>query len=53
MVEQEQTYIHTRENDETEVTCIVHSSPKATVTWYKNGEPLEKDQVIIERRLGV
>ena len=37
IIEQEQTFIHTREDDETEVVCNIHASPKADVTWYKNG----------------
>ena len=49
-VEAEQTFIHTRENDETEVVCIVHSSPKAEVTWYKNGKPLLSSEGIVSDR---
>jgi len=49
-VEQEQTFIHTRENDETEVVCTVHASPKAEVAWFKNGQPLTKDQGIFSQR---
>jgi hypothetical protein len=40
-IENEEAYIHTSEGDKTEVICIVHSSPKAEVTWYKDGQPLE------------
>ncbi len=36
-IEQEETFIHTGEGDETEVICVVHSSPKADVQWYKDG----------------
>ena len=49
-IEQEQTFIHTRENDETEVICIVHASPKAEVSWFKNGKPLRKDEGIFSQR---
>ncbi len=45
IVEQEQTYIHTREHDETEVVCVVHASPRAAVRWYKNGRIMDSDQV--------
>ena len=44
-IEQEETFIHTGEGDQTEVICIVHSSPKATVTWYKDGEPLTQESL--------
>ena len=43
-VKQEQTFIHTNKNDETEVTCIVHASPRAEVIWLKNGVQLQRDQ---------
>ena len=43
-IDQEETFVHTREGDQTEVICVVHSSPKANVTWYKNGEPLDTRQ---------
>ena len=50
IVEQEQTFIHTREDDETEVICKVHASPRAKVEWFKNGKPLEQDQAILSER---
>ena len=34
-IEQEETFIHTQEGDETEVICVVHASPKAEVKWFK------------------
>ncbi len=40
-IEQEETFIHTGEGDQTEVICIVHASPRAEVTWYKDGMPLD------------
>ena len=51
-IEQEETFIHTGEGDETEVICIVHSSPKAKVTWYKNGQIISNDDngVVISHR---
>ncbi|XP_059095185.1 igLON family member 5-like [Tigriopus californicus] len=49
-VEQEQTFIHTRENDETEVVCIVHASPKAKVEWFKNGQLLKLGEGIVSHR---
>uniref|UniRef100_A0A0K2T4S6 Uncharacterized protein n=1 Tax=Lepeophtheirus salmonis TaxID=72036 RepID=A0A0K2T4S6_LEPSM len=39
-IEQEETFIHTGAGDETEVICIVHSSPKASLTWFKDEVPL-------------
>ena len=42
-IEQEETFIHTGEGDQTEVICIVHSSPKAEITWYKDSEPLTRE----------
>ena len=49
-VEQEQTFIHTNEYDETEVICIVHASPRAEVTWFKNGSPMSDDEGILNHR---
>lgn len=46
MVEQEQTFIHARENDETEVVCTVHASPRAKVVWYKNGQEMKRENSI-------
>lgn len=40
-IDQEETFIHTREGDQTEVICVVHSSPRAEITWYKNGDQLD------------
>jgi len=42
-IEQEETFIHTGEGDQTEVICVVHSSPKATVTWFKDSEKLTQE----------
>lgn len=50
IVETEQTFIHTSENDETEVICTVHASPKAEVVWFKNGVALSKDQGVFTHR---
>eukprot|EP00096_Caligus_rogercresseyi_P000157 TRINITY_DN1043_c0_g1_i4.p1 TRINITY_DN1043_c0_g1~~TRINITY_DN1043_c0_g1_i4.p1 ORF type:complete len:469 (-),score=111.82 TRINITY_DN1043_c0_g1_i4:484-1890(-) len=49
-IETDQTYIHTRSNDETEVVCNVHASPKAKVTWFKDGSPLQEGEGIISER---
>ena len=49
-IEQEETFIHTGEGDETEVICIVHSSPKAEVTWFKDGKPLDPSTSVISQR---
>jgi len=40
-IEQEETFIHTQEGDETEVICVVHASPKAEIKWFKDGTPLD------------
>ena len=50
VVEQEQTFIHTKENDETEVICKVHASPKAEVVWFRDGVPMTKEQGIFSQR---
>ena len=50
IIETEQTFIHTREDDETEVICTVHSSPKSKVEWFKNGKLLKKNQGIVSQR---
>ncbi|CAB4060843.1 unnamed protein product [Lepeophtheirus salmonis] len=49
-IETDQTYIHTRSNDETEVVCLVHASPKASVKWLKNGTPLKEGEGIVSDR---
>jgi len=49
-IETEQTFIHTREGDNAEVVCIVHSSPKAKVEWFKNGRPLGEREGHISTR---
>ena len=47
-IEVEETFIHTLKDDHTtEIVCIVHASPSATVTWMKNGEAMsEKKQFV-------
>ena len=49
-IEQEQTLIHTSSGDQEEVVCIVHSSPHATVTWLKNGQPIDTATNVINQR---
>ena len=36
----QQTFIHTKETDETEIVCVVHASPRATVEWLKDGQKM-------------
>ena len=45
-IEQEETFIHTGEGDETEVICVVHSSPKADVSWFKVGNLYRDYQIL-------
>ena len=49
-IEQEETFIHTRDGDEVEITCTVHASPAAEVEWYRNGQLLKPDQTVIQKR---
>lgn len=49
-VEQEQTFIHTGAGDQTEVVCVVHASPHATVTWLKNGQAVDTAANVINQR---
>jgi hypothetical protein len=49
-VEQEQTFIHTGVGDQTEVVCIVHASPRATVTWLKDGQVVDTAANVINQR---
>ena len=49
-IEQEETFIHTGEGDETEVICIVHASPKAKVTWLKDGFPVDESRNPVNQR---
>ena len=49
-IEQEETFIHTRDGDEVEITCTIHASPKAEVEWYKNGQLLEDSKWVITSR---
>ena len=39
-IELQQTFIHTKETDETEIVCVVHASPRATVEWLKDGQKM-------------
>ena len=49
-IEQEETFIHSRDGDEVEITCTIHASPLAEVEWYKNGELLDPKNNVITRR---
>lgn len=49
-IEQEETFIHTGEGDQTEVICIVHSSPRPKLTWYKDGTPLDGSNYLMNQR---
>jgi len=42
-IEMQQTFIHTKETDETEIVCVVHASPRAKVEWFKNGQKMGDD----------
>ena len=49
-IEQEETFIHSRDGDEVEITCTIHASPKAEVEWYKNGQLLDDSKWVITSR---
>lgn len=49
-IEQEETFLHTREGAEVEVTCTVHAAPLATVEWYMNGRLLDPSTSVISNR---
>jgi len=49
-IEQEETFIHSRDGDEVEITCTIHASPLATVEWYKNGQLLDPKNNVITKR---
>jgi hypothetical protein len=36
-IEQGETFIHTGEQADVRIFCTVHSSPKADITWLKDG----------------
>jgi len=46
-IEQEETFIHSRDGDEVEITCTIHASPLAEVEWYKNGQLLDPKYNVI------
>ena len=47
----EQSYIQ-EEGIKLELVCIVHASPKANVTWYKDGQRLQDNSRIIIEKIG-
>ena len=49
-IEQEETFIHSRDGDEVEITCTIHASPAAEVEWYKNGQLLDNRKWVISSR---
>eukprot|EP00090_Calanus_glacialis_P024545 TRINITY_DN3816_c0_g1_i1.p1 TRINITY_DN3816_c0_g1~~TRINITY_DN3816_c0_g1_i1.p1 ORF type:complete len:511 (-),score=71.37 TRINITY_DN3816_c0_g1_i1:374-1906(-) len=49
-IEQEETFIHSRDGDEVEITCTIHASPLADVEWYKNGQLLDLKNNVITKR---
>jgi len=49
-IEQEETFIHSRDGDEVEITCTIHASPLAEVEWYKNGQLLDPKKNVITKR---
>lgn len=49
-IEQSETFIHSRDGDEVEITCIIHASPPAKVEWYRNGQLLNSSDVVISER---
>ena len=40
----EQAYIQENEGIKLELVCIVHASPRANVSWYKNGHLLQHSE---------
>jgi len=40
-VEAHQIFVHNREGEEVDITCTVHASPPATVTWMKGQAKLK------------
>jgi len=49
-IEQEETFIHTKDGDDVEITCTVHASPPADVSWYRNGGLLPADKTVVQTR---
>eukprot|EP00095_Tigriopus_kingsejongensis_P003963 maker-scaffold79_size400133-snap-gene-3.18 protein:Tk03963 transcript:maker-scaffold79_size400133-snap-gene-3.18-mRNA-1 annotation:"neural cell adhesion molecule 1 isoform x1" len=49
-IDQDETFIHTGEGYETEIVCVIHSSPKAEVTWFKDGFPIDTSTNVISHR---
>lgn len=49
-IDQEETFLHTREGVEVEVTCTVHAAPLAAVEWYMNGRLLDPKTSVINNR---
>jgi hypothetical protein len=49
-IEQEETFIHTKDGDDVEITCTVHASPSAEVSWYRNGGLLPAGKTVVQTR---
>lgn len=49
-IEQEETFIHTKDGDDVEITCTVHASPSAEVSWYRNGGLLSPEKTVVQTR---
>lgn len=45
-IEIEEETVTTALGYEPEITCTVHAEPKATVSWYKNGQPVARNNRI-------
>ena len=41
----EPTYVEKADGIQMELVCIVHASPAATVSWYRNDQPIRAQQV--------
>jgi len=49
-IDQNKLFIQNKEENEVEITCTVHASPVAKVTWFKDGKLLEPKNNVISRR---
>ena len=49
----EESYIQKEDGVQLELVCIVHASPRAEVTWYKDGVKLTADAVRNDSRMAI